>query len=253
MGKEESMSLEETNKVRISLGMAPLAADDGDDEGGAANDGDEQQEDDQDALAEANWEQKRSEERRVREEKETKDRLAKARNQRDLRAKLQGKGLGEAEVEAAVVAASGGSSGSASDWIKKSRKAAKLRAAELEKLKQREKELEERDRDALYGETDLEGLRVTHGVDDFEEGRDVVLTLKDNKVLADDGECHPLLIRLQSIRDIRADSPNYCCRSSCSTLKQTTSYRTSISLNMSVQLSGWTLRNEGKTHTSTPV
>lgn len=177
---DQSMSLEETNKVRISLGLAPLVDDDGVDGGadsaGAAND------DDPDSIAEANWAERRAADRRAREEKEAKERLAKARNQRELRAKLEGKGLGAAADDE-------DNKGSATDWIKKSRKAAKARAIELEKLKAREKELEERDREALrYGENDLAGLKVNHGVKDFQEGEDVILTLKDNKVLEDGGE-----------------------------------------------------------------
>lgn len=180
----ESMSLEETNKVRISLGLAPLVEDDGGDDGGDAGDA-AGVEEDADTIAESNWAQRRDEEKRLKEEKETKERLAKARNQRELRAKLQGKGLGEAEAEG---------SSSASDWVKQSRKAAKARAIELEKLKAREKELEERDREALkYGEEDLAGLKVGHGLEDFQEGQDVILTLKDNKVLEDGGELHLII------------------------------------------------------------
>lgn len=173
----ESLFLEETNKVRLSLGLAPLVEDDGGDAGSA--------DEDPDSIAEANWTERRTAERQAREDKETKERLSKARNQRELRAKLQGKGLGSAE------AGDGGDDekASAADWIKKSRKAAKARALELEKLKAREKELEERDNDAMrYGENDLAGLKVGHGLDDFEEGQDVILTLKDGKVLEDGGE-----------------------------------------------------------------
>lgn len=168
--------------MRVSLGLAPLVDDAGtsaDPDSNNQNDANEDDED-PDTIAETNWQTKRNEERRLKEEKETKDRLAKARNQRELRAKLEGKGLGDTTGE--------DDTGKASDWIKKSRKAAKLRTAELEKLKQREKELEERDRDAVYNENDLSGLKVGHGLDDFEEGQDVVLTLKDNKVLEEDGE-----------------------------------------------------------------
>lgn len=184
----ESMSLEETNKVRISLGLAPLAEDDGGDDNAGGNASGAPLSDDPDSIAEANWAERRAADRRAREEKETKERLAKARNQRELRAKLEGRGLGEEEEEEDPA---GKSSGSAADWIKKSRKAAKQRALELEKLKAREKELEERDRDALkYGEDDLAGLKVGHGLEDFQEGQDVILTLKDGRVLEEGGESY---------------------------------------------------------------
>lgn len=184
---DQSMSLEETNKVRISLGLAPLVDDDGDKAAGANTDSAGVQDDDPDSIAEANWAERRAADKRAREEKEAKERLQKARNQRELRAKLEGKGLGTADD------GDGDDTGKASDWIKKQRKAAKLRAIELEKLKAREKELEERDREALrYGEDDLAGLKVGHGVADFQEGEDVILTLKDGRVLEDGGEL-PLL------------------------------------------------------------
>lgn len=242
----ESLSLEETNKVRISLGLAPLVDDDGGDNADGAGEAQEVEED-QDSIAEANWAERRAADRRAREEKETKERLAKARNQRELRAKLEGKGLGSAE---GTGAGDDDEKASAAEWIKKSRKAAKARAAELEKLKAREKELEERDRDAMrYGENDLAGLKVGHGLEDFEEGKDVILTLKDNKVLEDGGECCLLLAILRlsvfSLTDDLAVCPFYTqfirlsllsanpfnnaittlSHTSCS---QTTSFRTSI-------------------------
>lgn len=180
MASAESMSLEETNKIRIGLGLAPLAGEDGED-GGSVN-----LSDDPDALAEANWAEKRNAEKAARSEKEAKERLARAKNQRELRAKLHGKGLGEAD--------DGGDDGaatatSAAAWVKQSRKRAKEREKELEKLRQRERELEERDREAIYDEQDLAGLKVAHGVDDFEQGADVILTLTDRKVLDDEGGC----------------------------------------------------------------
>lgn len=187
MAGDSALSLAETNKVRESLGLAPLAGEEED------NDGQGQEEaemsDDPDTIAEKNFAAKRAEERRSREEKETKERLARAKNQRELRAKLQGKGLGEAEEGGEKGSAGGGAAKDegALAWVKQSRKKAKERAAELARLKQREKELEERDREALYGEEDLAGLKVAHGAEDFEEGKDVILTLADRKVLDDEG------------------------------------------------------------------
>ena len=169
MAADESLSLAETNKLRISMGLAPLADE-------AA--GEEPDSDDPDAVAERNYSEIREKERRAREEKEAKERLAKARNQRELRAKLQGKGLGDADPAEGATAA---------DWVKQSRKKAKERQAELEKLRAREKELEDRDREAVYGEDELAGLRVAHGAEDIEEGQDLILTLADKKVLDDDG------------------------------------------------------------------
>ena len=48
--------------------------------------------------------------------------------------------------------------------------------------------MEEADKAAGYDENDLTGLRVGHKADEFEAGEDVILTLKDSKVLGEDGE-----------------------------------------------------------------
>ena len=182
MAGEESMSLDETNRVRVSLGLAPLA-----DEGAGET---ADLSDDPDALAEANYAQRRQEEAQARTEKEAKERLAKAKNQRELRAKLQGRGLGEEDLGSDHVKKELGSS--ATDWVKQSRKRAKEKAAELQKLQQREKELDDRDNGAIYGEDDLAGLRVRHGMEDFEEGKNVILTLADRRVLDEEGETFSL-------------------------------------------------------------
>lgn len=82
----------------------------------------------------------------------------------------------------------------------------KQRARELELARQREREQEEMDR-GVYGEgalvfpgrckcraelilgvEDLSGLKVAHGEDAFEEGEEVILTLKDNRILDPDAE-----------------------------------------------------------------
>lgn len=53
--------------------------------------------------------------------------------------------------------------------------------------RRREAEQEERDRE-VYGEEDLRGMKVAHDTDAFEEGQDVILTLKDGRILDGDGE-----------------------------------------------------------------
>lgn len=78
-------------------------------------------------------------------------------------------------------------------WAKRQKKKDKARQANLAEAKRLE--FEELDQQAeeearlkeAYGEKDLSGLKVAHGADDFEEGRDVILTLKDSGVLADEG------------------------------------------------------------------
>ncbi len=89
---------------------------------------------------------------------------------------------------------------SAKSWIKKQKKRAKERERDLSERRQRE--MEEADSAAVYDERDLEGLKVVHGAEDFQEGEEVVLTLKDSRVLAGDGG-FPLWYCLASTDEIR--------------------------------------------------
>ncbi|ORY33488.1 SART-1 protein [Naematelia encephala] len=161
----DSLTLEETNKVRISLGLAPI--------GGPVPEGEDAPVD-TDAIAEANFADRKAEMKRKKEEDELKEKIAKARNQRDLNAKLKGSTLGTQSKDDAL---------DAKNWVKKQAKRAKLREKEL--AERRRKEMEESDQ-AVYDERDLAGLKVGHDTDAFETGEDVILTLKDSRVLGED-------------------------------------------------------------------
>ncbi|WVO14290.1 hypothetical protein L204_101922 [Cryptococcus depauperatus] len=163
---QESLSLEETNKVRVSLGLAPIGA--------APAEGEEVPED-KDAIAEENYAKRRQDMKREKEEKEVREKIEKARNKSALNAKLRGTTLADPGKDDNL---------DAKAWIKKQKKGEKRRAKEFAEMNARE--LEERN-NLIYGEEDLAGIRVGHDVEDFEEGEDVILTLKDSKVL-DEGE-----------------------------------------------------------------
>ncbi|PWN45566.1 hypothetical protein IE81DRAFT_333191 [Ceraceosorus guamensis] len=180
---KDSLSLEETNKLRISLGLKPLTEDSDDDAGsergggggGGALEGQEER-------AEENYRKRQQEQKRQREQDEVKERIAKARNRRELARKLRGPTLGEGAGEGEDGEGEGDGSGTTLKWLKASRKRAKEIAA------RRAKELEEQDAAALeaYTSADLAGLRVAHDVDEMGlsvggDGR--VLTLRDADVL----------------------------------------------------------------------
>ena len=112
------------------------------------------------------------------------------RNKRELNAKLKGATLGEAE----------GDVDDTLKWIKRSKK------KEKELARKRQQELESMDKvfqdeytesalDFLPGTTsnanhlpeDLEGLKVSHDFEGMEEGEERILTLKDSRVLEDEG------------------------------------------------------------------
>lgn len=65
---QDSLSLEETNKVRISLGLKPI---------GAESEDGEPEEEDRDAIAERNFSERVREEKRQRAENEIKERIEK--------------------------------------------------------------------------------------------------------------------------------------------------------------------------------
>jgi U4/U6.U5 tri-snRNP-associated protein 1 len=67
---QDSLTLEETNKVRISLGLKPIGVED------AGGDGEDAPVD-LDAVAEANFEERRQEMKRAKAEGELKERMEK--------------------------------------------------------------------------------------------------------------------------------------------------------------------------------
>ncbi|KAI0091284.1 SART-1 protein [Irpex rosettiformis] len=156
MSMEESISLEETNKIRISLGLKPLT----DDKGPAT---------DKEKTAEENYSRQREKEAKERETKEIQERIAKVRNKHELNAKLKGTTLGAAE----------GDVDDTLKWIKRSKK------KEKELARKRQQELEALDKMVQdeYTEKDIEGLKVAHDFGEMDEGEERILTLKDSRIL----------------------------------------------------------------------
>jgi hypothetical protein len=76
------------------------------------------------------------------------------------------------------------SSGSMADWVKRNRAVTAIRSAADERAAKATSKASKRD---AYTAKDLEGIEVQHGEEAFEEGRDVILTLKDSKILTDKG------------------------------------------------------------------
>ncbi|TFY60449.1 hypothetical protein EVJ58_g5150 [Rhodofomes roseus] len=156
MSKEESITLEETNKIRISLGLKPLTDD-------------SKPVDDKEQQAQDNYAKQREKEAKEREAKKIQDSIAKVRNRRELNAKLKGATLGDAD----------GDADDALKWIKRSKR------KERELAKKRQEELEDMDKafQEDYTERDLAGLKVSHDFGAMEEGEDRILTLKDSRIL----------------------------------------------------------------------
>ncbi|KAL1605355.1 hypothetical protein SLS60_004903 [Paraconiothyrium brasiliense] len=181
------LSIEEANKIRLSMGLAPLPV-----PGAAAPSGpafrQAQVGDDSDeelastiesrqAAGFDNWKNLQDE---AAAKKKREDRLAAIKKEREKAArfaKLEGKGLADAVEDEDDMA-----------WLRGSKK----RQKKIAKAEQMQKELEERERQAQealqYTEADLAGVKVGHEVDQFEDGEDQVLVLKDTAVDAEDDD-----------------------------------------------------------------
>ncbi|RUS15975.1 SART-1 protein [Endogone sp. FLAS-F59071] len=189
----ENLSLDETNKLRASLGLPPLSAD-----SDAAVSREEE--------AHENWAKYRDEKDKEAKEKEIKERIEKSKSRKKLAEKLTGKGLGEL---------SDNEDESALTWIKKSRK------REKELAMKRAKELAEMDEmfeknGTEYSAADLTGLQVAHDLSQFEEGDETILTLKDSTILENEEEGDQLTSvqmedreRLQKNLDNKKKKPGY--------------------------------------------
>ncbi|GAA5867776.1 hypothetical protein JCM1840_006689 [Sporobolomyces johnsonii] len=187
---KESISLEETNKIRVSLGLKPIPDPATAASASASLDGD--------ALAEANFAKRQESDRKAKEQQSLKERIDRARNQKERARRLVGRGLGDADDDEDKVKKEEGEPESADTkaWVKRQKKRAKelaeKRAREQEEA-DRLAEEEERERATKYGTDDLKGIKVAHGAEAFEEGEEHVLTLKDSRILDDeDDELHNL-------------------------------------------------------------
>ncbi|KAF9302068.1 hypothetical protein BGZ74_005899 [Mortierella antarctica] len=168
---EISASIEETNAIRIKLGLKPLKL--GPETSGAQ-------------VAEDNLKRQREEEAKKAREEAIKNKIAKSKNKRELVKSLPGKGLGEISDGEEDV-------DDVYKWTQRNKSKEKERQAAA--AARREKELQELDESyqAEYGEEQLSGLRVGHDMDDFGEGEERILTLKDSSILENEEEGDELI------------------------------------------------------------
>ncbi|ORY80094.1 SART-1 protein [Neocallimastix californiae] len=165
MAEEEiSLSIEETNKLRISLGLKPLSVDN----------------EPKKESAEDNYEKYKDDLKKTEETKRIQEKIQRSRNKRELKKKLSGKGLGEVEE---------GEDDDALAWIKRQKK----RQKELADMKR--KQLEEMDNEIIeeYKSENLKGLKVGHDISEIEEGEEEILVLKDAIITEDDDAADELI------------------------------------------------------------
>ncbi|CAI5734613.1 unnamed protein product [Peronospora destructor] len=157
---ELALSIEETNKLRVSLGLKPLSL------GVLKKEKDVVNVQKTSAQIDAQ-----------REQQELKRKLEQSKTRRELTQKLAGKSLGEQLKEDLDGQQKGVQTCHAAlEWVKRLRTKT---TKEEEEKKEKEKE---------YDAAALAGMTVGHSLDTFEDGQEVVLTLKDARVLGKDGK-----------------------------------------------------------------
>ena len=182
----EGLDLEEANRVRKALGMAPLpvsGASSGpvfkeskDDNSSSDEEEPASTLETREAAGFDNWKKLEDERKAKAKRQAQKEAIRKARESTQRFSKLDGKGLGETDDGGDV---------DTKTWLRLQKK----RQKEIEKARRLEQELAEREAQAEYTSTDLAGVRVGHDVNAFhEEAGEQVLTLKDTAVDDDDEE-----------------------------------------------------------------
>lgn len=159
--EQMELSIEETNRLRVSMGLEPLA---------------KAVEDDEVALQAAKAEMRK----RRNEEREKEDKAADAKRKKveqDAKAKL--KGVDSLGKELATE-----TGGSASDWVARSRKIDKAK----QEAETRAREIAEQEETALpeYSTEHLAGVKVDHTSKQMQEGAVYTMTLKDTYILNKD-------------------------------------------------------------------
>jgi U4/U6.U5 tri-snRNP-associated protein 1 len=157
------IDIEAMNRIRVGLGLKPIAAP------AAAGSSDEEDPGStlelREAAADDNW-RKLNADKEVREKRQAqKEAIKKARDAAVRNSRLDGPTLGDA----------GDGDVGAAAWLKSQAK----RRKKIEKARKLEEERAAREEIAQYTEKDLAGVKVGHELDQFADGGEQILTLKD--------------------------------------------------------------------------
>ncbi|KAK6429952.1 hypothetical protein LTR95_013901, partial [Oleoguttula sp. CCFEE 5521] len=176
----DASAIADMNKLRASLGMAPLpvpssapaAAKPSADTASSDSEEDISTLDARAALAGTNFQRLENERQGKLEREKRKAAAKKARDASQRFAKLEGKGLGDEDAAEEL---------DTKTWLTQQKK----RQRKIEKARKMEEELAERERElqAEYTGRDLAGVKVGHEAEEFEGmGGEQILTLKDQEI-----------------------------------------------------------------------
>ncbi|EPY51003.1 U4/U6 X U5 tri-snRNP complex subunit Snu66 [Schizosaccharomyces cryophilus OY26] len=189
VGATDSMSIEETNKLRVSLGLKPL--DVSGDSRPSEPDKKEQAGSslDQEAIALQNWKEEEEKKSNERKQQEFTSRIQSIREKNDQRRRVQGKSLAdilatEEEEEA--------QSDDTRSWVLKMRaKALEKRTSESSGPKETPRPVKKKPTKELPNgpDTSLEGMRIAHELQKLNSENGLTLTLRDSDILeSNDGD-----------------------------------------------------------------
>jgi U4/U6.U5 tri-snRNP-associated protein 1 len=184
----DAAAIEEQNKLRVSMGMKPLPVPtaaklqpNGTDSDASCSDSDEDVGstlEKREAQAYENYRKMQEAEELKKQREQKSAAIKKARDKALRNAVLQGKGLADLEEDEVDTKA----------WLKGQKK--RQKKVEAERQAEEKKAADEAAAAAAreYTSKDLAGVRVAHDVNDFLDGSDQVLTLKDTGVLDDEDD-----------------------------------------------------------------
>ncbi|KAJ3160136.1 hypothetical protein HDU86_000972 [Geranomyces michiganensis] len=208
-GSDVSLSVEQTNALRISLGLKPLTTTTNDNNNDDDDDKDKDNTNDQQAQAEQNYANHKAQLAKKAARQQLIDTVAKAKAKAQREKVLTGPTLGSADD------ADDATGDDALAWVRRQQaRDAKRKLKEKEKaaalVRKKEAELLEMDHRASsssYGRADLKGLRVDHALDDvLLAGGESILTLKDGTIaeLEEEGD----VLQSVSLADADRDRRN---------------------------------------------
>lgn len=175
----DSFSIEETNKIRVAIGLKPLPVPgNGPTFKAAKPEGTQSEEEELGSTLESrqaegydNWKKLQSDaDAKVKREAKN-EAIKKARDAARKYSKLEGKGLGDADQVTEL---------DTKTWLLQQKK--RQKKIERERLERLEKELAEREQLPEHTAADLAGVKVGHELESFEIGGGQILTLKDSTI-----------------------------------------------------------------------
>ncbi|KAJ5090179.1 hypothetical protein N7532_008863 [Penicillium argentinense] len=184
----DAVSIEQNNKIRVSLGLPPLPVTGAaagptfqEDDSGSGSESDEEPAstvETRQAQGYENWKKLQDEAEAKKKREERNSAIKKARDAAQRNLKLEGATLGEAD----------GAGLDTKAWLMQSKK--RTKKIEKERARKLAEELAEREREAAaqYTAADLAGVKVGHAINDFGDGEDHILTLKDTAVDEDEDD-----------------------------------------------------------------